>query len=91
MTDEMSGTFDMSALALLVEPHTVLVPYVMAERMDIATGDMIIISIAGLEAHVKLIGNVCKEDDYKIDVLLVADISTDQELLGKTGVIDNIT
>ena len=91
MTDEMSGTFDMSALALLVEPHTVLVPYVMAERMDIATGDMIIISIAGLEAHVKVIGNVGKEDDSKIDGLLVADISTAQELLGKTGVIDNIS
>jgi putative ABC transport system permease protein len=91
MTDEMSGTFDMSALALLVEPRTVLVPYVMANRMDITAGDMITISIGGLETQVKVIGNVGQEGDSKIDGLLVADISTAQELLGKIGVIDNIS
>jgi putative ABC transport system permease protein len=91
MTDEMSGTFDMSALALLVEPNTVLVPYIMAERMDIAAGDMITIYIGGHETQVKVIGNAGKEEDSKIDGLLVADISTAQELLGKTGIIDNIS
>jgi len=91
MTDEMSGTFDMSALALLVEPRTVLIPYVMADRMDISTGDMITVSIAGSQTEIKVIGNVGEEDDSKIDGLLVADISTGQELLGKTGVIDNIS
>ena len=91
MTDEMSGTFDMSALSLLVVPRTVLIPYVMADRMDIANGDMITVSIAGSETEVKVIGNVGDEDDSKIDGLLVADISTSQELLGKTGVIDNIS
>ncbi|MDD3678331.1 MAG: FtsX-like permease family protein [Dehalococcoidales bacterium] len=91
MTDEMSGTFDMSALALLVEPRTVLIPYVMADRMDISTGDMITVSIAGSQTEIKVIGNVGEEDDSKIDGLLVADISTSQELLGKTGVIDHIS
>jgi predicted lysophospholipase L1 biosynthesis ABC-type transport system permease subunit len=80
MTGEMDGTFDMSALALLVEPNTVLVPYVMAERMDVAAGDMITVYIGGLETQIKVIGNVGKEDDSKIDGLLVADISTAQEL-----------
>jgi putative ABC transport system permease protein len=91
MTDEMSGTFDTSALALLVEPGTVLIPYVTADRMDIAIGDTITISIAGLETQVKVIGYAGQEDDAKLDGFLVSDISTAQELLGKTGFIDNIS
>jgi putative ABC transport system permease protein len=91
MTDEMSGTFDTSALSLLVEPNTVLIPHVMAERMDIGTGDTIAISIAGIEREIKVIGYVGTEKGSSLDGMLVADISTAQELLGKTGVIDNIS
>ena len=91
MTDEMRGSFDTSALALLVEPRTVLIPYVTADRMDIAEGDTITVSIAGLETQVKVIGYAGQENDSKLDGFLVADISTGQELLGKTGIIDNIS
>ena len=91
MTDDMSGTFDTSALALLVEPRTVLIPYVTADRMEIADGDTITVSIAGLETQVKVIGYAGQENDTKLDGFLVADISTGQELLGKTGIIDNIS
>ena len=91
MTDEMSGTFDTSALSLLVEPNTVLIPRVMAERMNIGTGDTIAISIAGIEREIKVIGYVGAEKGSSLDGMLVADISTAQELLGKTGVIDNIS
>ena len=91
MTDDMSGTFDTSALALLVEPRTVLIPYVTADRMEIAEGDTITVSIAGLETQVKVIGYAGQENDTKLDGFLVADISTGQELLEKTGIIDNIS
>jgi putative ABC transport system permease protein len=91
MTDEMSGTFDTSALALLVEPDTVLIPYVMAQRMNIATGDTVTISVGGVETEIKVIGYAGTEEDSKLDGILVADISTGQELLGKTGSIDNIS
>jgi len=91
MTDEMSGTFDTSALSLLVEPNTVLIPRVMAERMNIGTGDTIAISIAGIEREIKVIGYVGAEKGSSLDGMLVADISTAQELLSKTGVIDNIS
>ncbi len=91
MTDEMSGTFDTSMLALLVEPRTVLIPYVMADRMRIAAGDAITISIGGLETQIKVIGYAGEENDSKLDGFLVADISTGQELLGKIEFIDNIS
>ncbi|MFA5629574.1 MAG: FtsX-like permease family protein [Dehalococcoidales bacterium] len=91
MTDGMSDTFDLSALALLIEPKTVLISHVMAERMAIAVGDKITISIAGVGTEVKVIGNIGDEDSANLDGLLVADISTGQELLRKIGVIDNIS
>ncbi len=91
MTGEMNDTFDMSALNLLVEPDTVLIPYVMAERLDIVVGDMITTSIAGVETKIKVIGFAGAENDSKLDGIIIADISTGQELLGKTGLIDNIS
>jgi putative ABC transport system permease protein len=91
LTKEMGGIASGSALDLLIEPDTVFIPLTTAERLAISKGDTVAISIAGKETPIKLLDYIGSEGNSALDGVIVADISTAQELLGKTGLIDSIS
>ncbi len=77
---------------LLLDPNTVALPRISAERLGIALGDRLQLSIAGRERTVEVVGLVVGDTQREaaLDGLLFADIATAQELLDRLGRLDRI-
>ena len=77
----------------LVERNTVLIGQSVAERYDLQPGQLLPIRIGARREMLKIIGLLVPSDELSrraLDGLLIVDISTAQELLGKVGRLDRI-
>ncbi|MCB0122909.1 MAG: ABC transporter permease, partial [Caldilineaceae bacterium] len=78
---------------LLVQPNTVLLSAVVAERYGLTVGDSIHIRV-GTQSHtLTIVGLLQPSDDLSrraLDGLLITDIATAQELLDRVGRLDRI-
>ena len=79
--------------AFIVQPNTVLLSADIANQYNIHVGDFIHIHVAG-HRHTLQIVSLLKADDKNeqrgLDGLLITDIGTAQELLGKVGTLNRI-
>ena len=75
---------------LIAEPNTVLVSAVSANRLDIAVGDPVKFDVAGIARRMKVIGVFGEARKKALDGVVIADIATAQELLGRAGRLDRI-
>ena len=78
---------------MLVRPNSILLSTVVAERYGLALGDEIQVRVgAGAEA-LEIVGLLEPSDDLSrraLDGLMITDIATAQELLGRVGKLDRI-
>lgn len=78
---------------LLTEPGTVLIGQATARRLQLKTGDALNILIGTQRRTAQVIGVLMPEDAVSrqsLHNLLIADIATAQELLGRVGRLDGI-
>ena len=77
---------------LLTDPNTVLLSAVSARELVVAPGDELELSIAGRLQKVRVLGFVegTGAPDAALQGLMLADIATAQELLGRVGLLDRI-
>ncbi len=79
--------------AFLTEPGAVLVSADVAERYQLEPGDTLRLEIAGRQRSVLLAGLLEPNDDLSrraMEGLMLADVSTAQELTGRVGRLDRI-
>jgi len=77
----------------LVEPNTVLISQTLADRFGVTVGDTVPLQSGANVAQVRVIGILQPQDDLSrqaLDDLVLADISTAQEIAGFTGRISRI-
>ena len=86
--EQISGIDSAAMLSLLLEPDTVLIADKTADRMAITPSDTITISVGGEDKEVRVVGLAGQGEDSTLDGIIAADISTAQEILGRTGYID---
>ncbi len=79
-----------AARRLLSEPGSVLLSRITAERLDVTTDDPLAVIIAGRPARLRIVGLLEGDNPALMEGLLLADISTAQELLGRSGRLDRI-
>jgi putative ABC transport system permease protein len=78
---------------LLVKPNTVLLSADVAERYDLQLGDALAVRFGSSRTLLSVVGLLAPADDLSrraLDSLLIADIATAQEVLGKVGRLDRI-
>lgn len=77
---------------LLTEPDTALISRVTAQRLNIGPGNNLTVEVAGTPRTIRVVGYVDPEEkpDPALEGLLLADIATAQEILGKIGGLDRI-
>jgi putative ABC transport system permease protein len=90
LTEHLSGTGSQALLSLLLEPDTTFITGDTAERLGVLPGDTIGISVGGEGKEVNIAGLTGSKEDSTLDGIIIADISTAQEVLNKTGFIDRI-
>ena len=79
--------------AFLVEPNTVLIGQPLAERYGLRPGQELQIRVGARQETLTIIGLLAPSDELSrrvLDGLLIVDISSAQELLGKIGRLDRI-
>jgi putative ABC transport system permease protein len=84
---------DNSLAKLLVEPNTVLLSEAVAKRHNIGVGQVLHVRAGTRQAPLTVLGLLRPSDDFSrraLDGLLIADIATAQEVLGKVGRLDRI-
>ena len=77
----------------ITEPNTVLLGQTLADRFNIAIGDTLTLSLNGGLTDVVVIGLLKGEDSASteaLDDLLLTDIASAQQLIGKAGAISRI-
>jgi len=79
-----------AARRLLTDYATVLLSSITAQRLGLQAGDRMQVSIAGRPATLHVVGLLQGENPAVLEGLLLADISTAQELLGRAGRLDRI-
>ncbi len=90
--DQFGSTTLQNAQRLISEPDTVLLAQVTAERLGIRSGDTITVGVPGRQFQMKVIDLMTPADetDIALEGLMVADMATAQETLGKVGRLDRI-
>jgi putative ABC transport system permease protein len=79
--------------AFIAEPNTILMSATLAERYGVAIGDSITLRVGTLTADVRVVGVLSPNDELSqqaLDDLLIADIATAQELIGRPDSITRI-
>ena len=94
LNDANTGFADNNGFtAFIVQPNTVLLSAVLASRYNLNAGDLIHIQVGGYRQTLQIV-SVLKSDDKNeqrgLDGLLITDIGTAQEILGKVGILDRI-
>jgi putative ABC transport system permease protein len=88
------GNLPLEALTtLLLEPNTILLSQSLGDRFNLAPRDTLTLIAEGKTKTVRLVGLLQPSDDLSrraLDGLVLTDISTAQELLGKEGFISHI-
>jgi putative ABC transport system permease protein len=85
-------SFD-ALLSLLIEPNTVLLPQALAEQYHLAPGDTLTLLAGGQTKTVQLVGLLQPGDELSqraLNGLILADISTAQEVLDLVGRLSHI-
>lgn len=77
---------------LLTEPGTVLISRITAQRLGVGPGGHLTVDVAGSPQTIRVVGYIDPEEkpDPALEGLLLADIATAQEILGKIGRLDRI-
>ena len=78
---------------MLVRPASVLLSTTVAERYGLATGDMLDVRVGSDMLALAIIGLLEPSNDLSrraLDGLLITDIATAQEVLGRVGALDRI-
>ena len=78
---------------MLVRPNTVLISQDVAARYGLQPGDSITARRGGVTYQLEIVGLLAPTDDLSrraLDSLLITDISSAQEILGRVGHIDHI-
>lgn len=80
------------ALRLLTEPDTVMLSALTGQRLGVKPGERLNVEINGQPHTLTVVGYVEGQDapDPALEGLMVADIATVQEALGRVGVLDRI-
>lgn len=84
-----AGTMD----ALLTEPGTVILPAATARLLGVGVGDSFEVGVGGLTRSLKVVLLLTPPDERTaraMEGLVLTDVSTAQELLGKTGRLSRI-
>lgn len=88
---ELTGGSDPDALRrLFSEPGTALLSGISARRLGVAADQQLEVTVAGRRASVRVVGLLQGDSPAAMEGLLVADIATAQELLGRAGRLDRI-
>lgn len=89
-----SGGLSFEALTqLLIQPDTILMPAAVAAQTGFQAGDTLTLVAEGQEKSVLITGLLSSGDDFSqraLSGLILSDISTAQELLGKPGRLSHI-
>jgi putative ABC transport system permease protein len=78
---------------LLTEPGAVLISEGMADRYGIKAGDDLPLDVGGYQRGARLVGLVSPRDEWSrraLDEIILTDIASAQEMMGKLGRIDAI-
>ena len=80
------------AVRLLTEPDTVMLSAITAQRLEVHPGDALAMTVNGQARQIKVLAFIEGKDppDPALEGLMIADIATAQEWLGRTGVLDRI-
>ncbi len=94
LNDNNTGFADNNGFtAFIVQPNTVLLSAVLANQYNLNVGDFIHIQVGGRRQTLQIV-SVLKSDRKNeqrgLDGLLITDIGTAQEVLGKVGILDRI-
>lgn len=79
--------------AFIAEPNTILMSQTLADRFDIAVGDVITLRPGDGRADVRVVGLLQPADNVSaqaLDDLLLTDIASAQELIGRPGYLTRI-
>ncbi len=75
---------------LLLEPASLMLPDSLASELGVDPGGTLLIEAGGHEVQATVAGLFRSDNPATRDGLLVADVATAQELLGRVGVLDRI-
>lgn len=75
---------------LLVEPNTLLVAKNDADRLSLQRDGRISVEAGGGESVMTIVGTFSADNDAAVEGLMIADIATAQEVLGRAGFLDRI-
>ena len=94
LNDDNTGFADTDGFtAFMVQPDTVLLSAVLANQYNLNVGDFLHIQMGGRRETLRIV-SVLKSDERNeqrgLDGLLITDIGTAQEVLGKVGGLDRI-
>lgn len=79
--------------ALVVEPNTVLLPESLAHRYELEVGSVLPVEVGGRVVPLRVVGLLRASDETSrraLEGLILADISTAQEVLGTVGHVSRI-
>jgi putative ABC transport system permease protein len=79
--------------AFIAEPNTVLISARLAEQYDIQPGDTITLQPGGIPVDVRVVGLLRTDDELSaqaLENLILTDIATAQEIVGRPGTISRI-
>ncbi len=77
----------------MVRPNTLLMSTVVAERYGLAVGEQVEVQANGQVQSLEIVGLLSPTDDLSrraLDGLLITDVATAQEVLGRVGQLDRI-
>ncbi len=78
---------------LMVQPNSFLLSTAVAERYGLQSGDELIVGVGSGEVALEIVGLLAPTDDLSrraLDGVLITDIATAQEVLGRVGKLDRI-
>jgi putative ABC transport system permease protein len=91
--DGAGGVSFEALLSLLIEPDTILISQELGERYDLSPGDELTLLTGNRPQKVELVGLLQAGDEMSqraLEGMVLADISTAQEVLGKVGRLSTI-
>ena len=78
---------------MMVQPNSILLSTAVAERYGLKSGDPLVVGVGNGEQTLTIVGLLAPTDDLSrraLDGVLITDIATAQEVLGRVGKLDRI-
>jgi putative ABC transport system permease protein len=79
--------------AFIAQPSSIVISRTLADRFDLSAGDEVMVQAEGQSVTVRIIGILTPADsvsEQALDTLVLTDIATAQEILGRPGFISRI-